>query len=176
MSRKNEINPLVALILAGIGYRAYQQGRNPFFAILKAIFGFFFVILGAFAIIGLIASHNSPPVPVTPTAVGDGATMPSAATVFAPATPAIAAVPSPATSAIVAVDELGQMLSDSEILDASGAVIGRVHEGRPVHIVGATSAWLRIRKHDGQEGFIPAASADDVGAWVGSMPERAGSP
>lgn len=176
MSRKNQINPLVALILAGIGYRAYQQGRNPFFAIIKAIFGFALAILGIFAVLALIASHNSPPAPVPTSASGSDATIPPADAVSAPATPAIAAIPSPATSALAAVDELGQMLSDSEVLDATGAVIGTVHAGRPVHIIGATSAWLRIRKHDGQEGFIPSASADDVGAWVGSEPQRMGSP
>ncbi len=168
MSRKNEINPLAALILAGIGYRAAQQGRNPFFAIIKAIFGFFFVILGVWAIVAFIASFKSPPVPVAPP-VGFASPASSAPAVSSSGIPAV-----PATTAVV--DRLGRMLNDAAIVDATGTVIGMVHGGRPVHIIGLDGGRLRIRKHDGQEGLVATDSVVDVGDWIGSLPERTGSP
>jgi len=176
VSKKNEISPLAALFLAGVGYRAYQQGRNPFFAIIKFIFGFFFLMLGCLFVLGLFAKSAPPSSPPLDTS---RFVSPPLVTSRLPGPIALATTPPPplpSSSSVARVDELGQLLSDTEIVNASGAVIGTVHAGRPVHIVGATSAWLLIRKHDGQEGFIPTASADDVGAWVGSMPERMGSP
>jgi hypothetical protein len=75
-----------------------------------------------------------------------------------------------------AVDRLGRALNDTEVVDAAGAVIGMVHEGRPVHIIGLDGGRLRIRMHDGQEGFVRADSVADTGEWIGSVPERTGSP
>lgn len=94
-----------------------------------------------------------------------------------PGSPAISPTGIPATApANTAIDRLGRMLNDVAIVDATGTVIGMVHEGRPVHIVGADAGRLRIRMHDGQEGFVAADSVVDVGEWIGSLPERTGSP
>ena len=73
-------------------------------------------------------------------------------------------------------DRLGEMLDDATIFSTTGLAIGTAHRGRPVHIIGIKDGQVHIRKHDGQEGFIDADSVADVGAWIGSMPERAGSP
>jgi hypothetical protein len=93
--------------------------------------------------------------------------------------PAISPTEIPAASpSTTAVDRLGRMLGDANVVDATGAVIAMVHEGRPVHIIGldAAPSRIRIRIHDGREGFIPGGSAVDVGEWAGSEPERMGSP
>ncbi len=96
--------------------------------------------------------------------------VPVASPAFSP--PAIPAAPPAAT----AVDRLGQMIADAEVVDATGTVIGMLHAGRPVHIIGVDAGRLRIRKQDGQAGFVAADSVVDVGEWVGSVPERTGSP
>jgi hypothetical protein len=169
MSRKkiSDINPIVALVLAAMGYRAYQQGRNPFWAILKTIFGFFFAIFVVIAIGGFIASFNSPPIPVNPTA---GIAPPASSAV------AVSSSGIPALSPTTAVDRLGRVLDDAAIVDATGTVIGMVHQGRAIHIIAVDGSRLRIRKHDGQEGFVAADSVADVGDWIGSSSERMGSP
>ena len=116
-----------------------------------------------------ISADSSLTTPETPVAFSSPA--------FSP--PAISPTEIPAASpTTTAVDRLGRMLGNAEVADTTGRVIGMVHEGRPVHIIGidAASSRIQIRIHDGQEGFISAGSAVDVGEWAGSEPERSGSP
>jgi hypothetical protein len=97
------------------------------------------------------------------------ATAPSLATstAYAPASAAPpTAPPIPVAPTEIAADELGRMLADADVLDASGAVIARVHAGRSTHIIGLDGAATKIRMHDGTEGFVPADRVADVGAWL----------
>jgi Bacterial SH3 domain len=186
--RGRELTTFEKLVLAGVGYRAYQKGKNPFFAMILFPFKMMGVVIVLYLIIGIIASIVNPdfdkPDPVTtgssPVSSGGGSVAPSYGgppiPVSATSSSTAPAPVAPAISGLAPVDDLGKTLSDTEVIDTSGTVIGTVHAGRPVHIIGATPTWLRIRKHDGREGFIPVNAANDVGAWVGSAPEMAGSP
>jgi hypothetical protein len=187
--RGREPTTFEKLVLAGVGYRAYQKGKNPFFAMILFPFKMMGILIILYLIICIVGPFINPnfdkPDPVTTgsTPVSSGASIapsysgpPVSFPATSPSTDPIPTTLAPAISGLAAVDELGQILSDNEVIDTSGTVIGTVHAGRPVHIIGATPTWLRIRKHDGQEGFIPATAANDIGAWVGSAPAMAGSP
>jgi hypothetical protein len=165
---------ILFLVLGAIAYGAFQRGKNPFSAVLKAIGLFFAVpILLVLGLVGLAylfgSPATSPAARETPVAFASPVSGPPAVSPTG-----IPAAPPPATTA---VDRLGRMLNDAAIVDARGTTIGMVHEGRPVHIIGTKiGGWIRIRKHDGQEGFVAADSVADVGEWAGSVPERMGSP
>jgi hypothetical protein len=158
------------LILAAITYGASQKGKNPFLAVLKAI-GLFFAV-PILLVLTLVVLAYRPDAPATSPLTSE-----TPATFASP----VALLPEDSPTAIPSapaarVDRLGRVLNDAAIVDATGTVIGMVHEGRPVHIIGFDAGRVKIRKHDGQEGFVPADRVGDVGEWAGSVPERTGSP
>jgi len=171
MSNKKEISPGALLIAGAIGYDAMQKGRNPFWAIIRWFFVYPAILLGVGSMI-LTAINTTDSGHPPPDAPG------SATTSMASPPPSVA-VPAPIASAAVPaeVNHLGSVLYDTAVDSADGTVIGMVHAGRPVHIIATNPAYgFRIRLHNGKEGFVAADAVADTGDWVGSAPERAGSP
>jgi hypothetical protein len=161
---------ILLLILAAIVYGASQKGKNPFLAVLKAI-GLFFAV-PILLVLTLVVLAYRPNAPATsPLTSETPAIFASPVAVLPEDSPTV--IPS---APAARVDRLGRVLSDATVLDATGAVIGIVHEGRLVHIIGFDAGRVKIRKHDSQEGFVAADHMVDAGDWVGSVPERTGSP
>jgi len=128
------------------------------------------ILGGGFVLFSLIVAPTHTSAPVSGSAP-DAAPVTSAPDAASPASstgPAAA----PRT-----VDHLGQLNSDADVLDLKGRVIATVHSGHFIHILALLSdGRMKIRLHDGDEGWIAANAADDVGDWAGSAPERNGSP
>jgi hypothetical protein len=159
MGRK--VSPLEELVVAGVAYNAYQKGKNPFWAVIKFYGALIFMVLAA--MLALVIYNDS------------NRATPAETTAVAPADAPVAVAPAPVDTPF-AEDRLGNVTEDTTVLGAAGAVIGTAHRGRPVHIIGMGSGQVHIRMHNGQEGWLPQSSVADAGPWVGSMPERAGSP
>ncbi len=76
-----------------------------------------------------------------------------------------------------AVNLLGRLNADVNLSYRTGEVFQTLHAGRLVHIIAIRADGRMLnRLHNGNEGYIPAGAADDVGEWAGSAPECSGSP
>jgi hypothetical protein len=98
---------------------------------------------------------------------------PDPETTLAPETP-----PTPVDVDPASVNYLYKLIRDTDVITEPGAtiVMRTVHANKFVHVIGtsdgATGKWLRIRMHDGTEGYIPEEVADYVSDWEGSAPSK----
>jgi uncharacterized protein YgiM (DUF1202 family) len=85
------------------------------------------------------------------------------ASVALPATTATPVVP-PATSSKIKTTKKRFLLTHSSSVyekpDKASPVIGHVHHGTHVNVIGVTGDWLQIRLSSGKMGFIPASAAE----------------
>jgi hypothetical protein len=92
--------------------------------------------------------------------------------------PTSEAPPSPVAAAAVPDDSLYQLTRDTNVVTDPGSdrTLRTLHADRPVHVIektdGAAGSWLRIRMHDGSEGYIPQNAALYVSDWSGSAPAK----
>ena len=166
------------LILAAIGYSAMQKGKNPFTAILKAII-YPILAIGALLIVhfAYLSSRDASTTPSSSSSTTESDwrrrwDTPGLAVSGPISTP----VPRMDPTIVKSVDHLGRVLYDAAVTDSSDVLIATIHRDRPVHIIEIGGGRTRIRLHDGQEGFVASDSVVDVGDWIGSLPERSGSP
>ncbi len=75
-------------------------------------------------------------------------------------------------------DALYRITANADVLDSpGGTVVEHVHAGNMTHIIGiGPGEWLKIRKHSGNEGYIPSSAAEAISEWAGSAPQMNGSP
>jgi Bacterial SH3 domain len=108
---------------------------------------------------------------------GPTTTSTAAVAAYAPPVAAPALVPAPVVD-VIGVNQLGQVAHDADVTadPAPGDALATIHEGHPVHLIGKAGDWLKVRLHDGREGWITADAAEVVGDWIGSAPESNGSP
>jgi tetratricopeptide (TPR) repeat protein len=92
---------------------------------------------------------------------------PSLATPTPLATPAAAASAAPGAPPVAAkvrpLNKRFELTKNSPVYqnpDQTSTVVGQVHRGRWVHVIGIAGDWLQIRLRNGTVGFIPTAAAE----------------
>ncbi len=167
------IGIIIALIFLAIGHRAEQRGKNPFWAILRAI-AIIVVTLGfvvSLAIRSVKEDTNDTTAnsSTTSPSISSSSTIPESGASSRERSESASRFTYHNSPVITQTNDFYDVIADSAVYvfpDDTSHVLSYVHRARKLHVIGTAGSWLQIRMKNGTVGFVPATIAHYERAWI----------